>query len=318
MARQYDLDLLRYLHVLVEEQSVSAAARRMNVSEPTMSRQLGKLRETFGDPILVQSGRRMVATSYAARIRERVQRLVHDADRLHEDRETLDFTNLAPRFTIRANDLFVGGFAAELTNLLRADCPNCDVRFSPENDEHVGDALRGETIDLYIGATDEMRPEIRRQTLFTMSIRGLVRRGHPILSEGVTPESLVRYDHIGISRRGVRTGPIDTILEEQYGLRRRVVLVVPTYYAMIESIRETDMILPLPDIVIDRLPVKLIRLVPFDFPFALRPVDAFQAWHPRRDADPVHRWLRDAVFRVTRRKARSTARQKAWARSTGD
>lgn len=45
--RQYDLDLLRYLHVLVEEESVSAAARRMQVSEPAMSRHLAKLRRVF-------------------------------------------------------------------------------------------------------------------------------------------------------------------------------------------------------------------------------------------------------------------------------
>ncbi|ACI50255.1 transcriptional regulator, LysR family [Gluconacetobacter diazotrophicus PA1 5] len=307
MPRQYDLDLLRYLHVLVEEQSVSAAARRMKVSEPTMSRQLGKLREAFGDPILVQSGRRMVPTAFATRIREKVGQLVLDAERLHEDREKLDLTTVSPRFTIRASDVIVGAFASELVQVLRRDCPQCDVCFTPETDEHVGDAMRRQTIDLYIGATDEMRPELRRQSLFAMSIRGMVRRGHPILAEGVTPQNLVRYDHIGVSRKGLRRGPIDTILQERYGLRRRVVLVVPSHFAMIESIRETDMILPMPDIVIDRLPTKLIRLVAFDFPFALQPVEAFQAWHPRHDFDPVHRWLRDTVFRITRRRAAQPA-----------
>lgn len=63
--RGYDLDLLRFLQVLLEEESVSAAARRMNVSEPAMSRHLAKLRAVFGDPILVPSGRRLTATTSA-------------------------------------------------------------------------------------------------------------------------------------------------------------------------------------------------------------------------------------------------------------
>lgn len=63
-------------------------------------------------------------------------------------------------------------------------------------------------------------------------------------------------------------------------------MVVPTYHSMIETMRETDMILPLPDIVIDRLPLSQIQLEAFDFPFELPPVTSFQAWHPA--------WIRTA------------------------
>ncbi|AEI38156.1 MAG: LysR family transcriptional regulator [Zymomonas mobilis subsp. pomaceae] len=300
MSWHYDLDLLRYLQVLLEEQSVSAAARRMKVSEPTMSRQLGKLRETFKDQILVQSGRRMIATSYAMRIRDRVQDLVRNADSLMHDRDEIDFSHLSPNFVIRANDLMIGAFGSALLLALRKDCPQCNVYFAPETDGHQGNMLREERTDLYIGATNDLRPEIRQQTLFSTSFRGLVRENHPILLEGITPENLIKYDYISISRKGHGRGPIDSILEENYGLKRRIALIVPSYYAMVESLHDTDMILPLPSIVIDNLPISLIHLETFDFPFELPCVSAFQAWHPRWDTDPVHRWLRDTMFRVAR------------------
>ena len=70
--RGYDLDLLRFLQVLIEEESVSLAARRLKVSEPAMSRHLAKLRRVFADPILVQSGRQMSASTFAAGILDRV------------------------------------------------------------------------------------------------------------------------------------------------------------------------------------------------------------------------------------------------------
>lgn len=300
MSRSYDLDLLRYLQVLVEEQSVTSASMRMGVSEPTMSRHLKKLRDVFNDPILVQSGRTMVATVFANRIQERVQHLVREADRLTDQQDDVDFSNIAPRFTIRTSDLIVSMISTNLLTALRRKCPHVEICFVPENDEYIGDTLRSKHTDLYLGATDDLHPETRRQNLLSTSFQCLVRTGHPILAQAITPQSLIHYDHVSVSRRGRGRGPIDAVLEERYGLHRRIALVVPSYHAMIDSIRITDLLLPLPDMLIDSLPLENIGLLCFPFPFELPSVQIFQAWHPRNDNDPVHRWLRDTVFQTIR------------------
>lgn len=296
----YDLDLLRSFQVLVEEQSVSLAARRLKISEPAMSRQLAKLRQAFGDPILVQAGRRMSPSAFAAGILTRVQDLVRDADTLMETRILQDLSDLSPKFTIRANDLVVAALALPLLQALKRECPHCEVIWAPELDAAASDPLRDGSVDLYIGATELMKPEIRRQTILRDHMRGLVRKGHPILQETVTPETMVRYDYISVSRRGRGRGPIDWILQNQFGLTRKIAMVVPNYHSMIESMKNTDLILPLPGIVIDHISQDALGLTAFEFPFALPNVEAFQAWHPRRDMDPVHRWLRETLFRVSR------------------
>lgn len=302
MRKRYYLDLLRSLQALIEEEGVSHAARRLQVSEAAMSRTLAKLRVVFGDPILVASGRRLVATTFALGIRERVQALVEGADSLLEEQDAPDLAGLSPHFTLRANDLIVGAFGAAILAALRAECPGCTITFAPETDEEPSNDLREGRIDLYLGASDDMRSEIRRQSIFPTSFRALVRAGHPILTEGITPASVARYEHISVSRRGRPHGPIDTVLKERFGLKRRVVMVVPTYYAMVETLRMTDMILPLPGIAIDYLPIRSMHLEEFEFPFELPPVHSFQAWHPRRDSDPVHRWLRNTVYQVVRQR----------------
>lgn len=296
----YDLDLLRYLQVLVEEESVSLAARRLKISEPAMSRQLAKLHKAFADPILVQSGRRMTPSTFAAGILNRVQDVVVAADSLIETRALANLANMAPTFTIRANDLVVAALALPLLEALKKDCPRCEVIWAPELDAAASDPLRDGSVDLYIGATDTMKPEIRRQTIFRDYMRGLVRKEHPILAEPITPQSMVRYDYISVSRRGRAQGPIDWMLRNQYGLTRRIAMVVPNYHAMIESMKNTDLILPLPGIVIDHISLDALGLTSFEFPLSLPSVEAFQAWHPRRDMDPVHRWLRETLFRVAR------------------
>ena len=52
-----DLNLLTSLDVLLREQSVSQAARRLHLSAPAMSRTLTRAREAFGDALLVRAGR---------------------------------------------------------------------------------------------------------------------------------------------------------------------------------------------------------------------------------------------------------------------
>lgn len=299
--RGYDLDLLRYLQVLVEEESVSAAARRLKVSEPAMSRHLAKLRGVFSDPILVQSGRSMTASSFALGILERVQGVVRAADSLIETQALADLRNMRPSFTIRANDLIVATLGLPLLRALREDCPQCDLTFAPEIDDPASDPLRQNSVDLYIGATDAMKPEIRRQTIFRDTMQALVRKDHPIFAQGITPQNMTHYDYISVSRRGRARGPIDTQLRDLHGLERRVVMVVPNYHAMIESMKETDLILPLPGLVLDHVSLDALGLAKFEFPLPLPYVVAFQAWHPRHDTDPIHRWLRETLFRVSRK-----------------
>lgn len=298
--RGYDLDLLRYLQVLIEEESVSAAARRLKTSEPAMSRHLAKLRVVFADPILVQSGRRMTASSFAAGILARVQEVVRAADGLIETQALADLANMEPSFTIRANDLIVASLGLPLLLALRKDCPKCEVIFAPEVDDPASDPLRQDSIDLYIGATDVMKPEIRRQTLFRDRMRGLVRKDHPILDQPVTPETMVRYEYISVSRRRRARGPIDWALRDHHGLTRRIAMVVPNYHAMVESMKDTDLILAVPGVVLEHISMEALGLAAFEFPLSLPYVEAFQAWHPRRDTDPVHRWLRETLFRVSR------------------
>ena len=298
--RGYDLDLLRYLQVLIEEESVSVAARRLKVSEPAMSRHLAKLRTVFSDPILVQSGRRMTASSFATGILDRVQDVVRAADSLIETQVMADLANMEPTFTIRANDLIVAALGLPLLRALRQECPKCEIVFAPEVDDPASDPLRHNSIDLYIGATDSMKPEIRRQTLFRHQMYGLVRKGHPILAEPITPQSMVLYDYISVSRRGRARGPIDWALRDHYGLTRRIVMVVSNYHAMVESMKDTDLILVVPDLVLQHISMDALGLAAFAFPLSLPYVEAFQAWHPRRDTDPVHRWLRETLFRVSR------------------
>ncbi|KVX22431.1 hypothetical protein WL01_10430 [Burkholderia ubonensis] len=156
-----NLNLLISLDALLEEGSVAGAARRMNLSPPAMSRTLARIRETVGDPIFVQGGRKMVPTPRA----------------------------LDRQFSVRATDVFVGVYSSQLLEEMARGMPRAMVRFMPKADD---DAPRSGRIDLFISASRRLGQEIRVRPLFTTKFVGLARSGHSIFDDDITPE---RFAH---------------------------------------------------------------------------------------------------------------------------
>src|SRR3981081_4720818 len=66
--RNVDLNLLVALYALLEEQHVTRAARRCFLSQPAMSRALERLREMFGDELLIRVGREYERTALGERL----------------------------------------------------------------------------------------------------------------------------------------------------------------------------------------------------------------------------------------------------------
>lgn len=203
---------------------------------------------------------------------------------------------------LRANDLIVGAFGAAILAALRQDCPGCTITFAPETDEEPSNDLREGRVDLYLAHRTTCAPKSASRACFPPGSAPLCAPIIPFWPKGSRrPRSY--GTSISVSRAGGGcTGRSTLCCASVSAWRRRVVMVVPTYYAMVETLRMTDMILPLPGIAIDYLPIRSMHLAEFEFPFDLPPVRSFQAWHPRRDSDPVHRWLRNTVYRVVRQR----------------
>src|SRR6201985_3958167 len=81
-----ELHLIRVLHTLITERSVSRAAVRLQSSQPAVSAQLKRLRELTGDPLLVRAGHGMTPTAVAQQMVAPAASLLAEADRLFSPR----------------------------------------------------------------------------------------------------------------------------------------------------------------------------------------------------------------------------------------
>lgn len=87
--------------------------------------------------------------------------------------------SLVREFNIRTNDIFMVCYGGRLVDLVRTQAPNATLRFVPEVDGD-DDAQRAGHIDLAVGASARMLPEIKQQGLFMSRCVGLARADHPI------------------------------------------------------------------------------------------------------------------------------------------
>jgi DNA-binding transcriptional LysR family regulator len=291
-----DMNLLIALDALLDEGSVVGAARRMHLSPAAMSRTLTRIREALGDPVLVRAGRGLVPTPRALALQAQVRSLVEQATAVFQSRDEVELSTLERNFNVRSNDVFFGGFGGHLLEALRTEAPRSTLRFVPEG-EGDDDALREGRIDLYVTSRQNFGPEIKVQTLFTTDFVGLARETHPIFEAPITPASFAAFDQISVSRRGRARGPIDTALAE-LELSRHVALTTPNFHSAIFALLGSDLLLALPEPVLWGMKELGLRMRPFAIPLQLESVTVMQAWHPRIDKDPAHRWLRQTLKQV--------------------
>jgi DNA-binding transcriptional LysR family regulator len=289
-----DLNLLVTLDVLLIEGSVARAAQRLRLSPSAMSRALARLRAATGDPLLVRAGRGLVPTPRALQLRDRVGQLVQDGKAVLRPAEKLDLKQLVRTFTLRTSDGFVENFGADLVARISQEASGVRLRFLPKL-ERDSSPLRDGAVDLETGVVRKgTNPEVRTQALFRDRFVGVVRAGHPLSKGKITPSRYAAGRHVLDSWHDVDKVPIDEGLRA-LALERKIVTIVSGFAAALALARRSDLIASVPERHTGNLRAGMHS---FPLPVPTPKITVSLLWHPRVDADPAHRWLRECVRAV--------------------
>lgn len=292
-----DLNLLIALEVLLETHSVAESARRLGLSPSAMSRTLSRLRDVTGDPLFVRSGRKLVPTPRAEEIKGRISPVVGDARQLLKPKDQVDLRTLQRTFVLRTADGFVENFGPQINERVRKAAPNVVLQFIQKPD-HRTQLNENSGVDLETGViSDETPPDLVSQALFRDRFICAVREGHPLTQGRVTAERFAQFDHVDVVQHAPSAnnlGPIDRRLRLQ-GLERNVVMIVGSFATAVAMARQTNLVASVPEKPTSNLRSGLAEL---SLPFAPIEVTVSMLWHPRMDADPAHRWLRNEVRSV--------------------
>ena len=291
-----DLNLVRVLHALLEERAVTAAGRRVGLSQPATSNALRRLRALFGDPLLVRGPRGLELTAYGRELRAPVAAAIEALGRAFAPPARFEPATAPVTWRLAATDLSAVTLVPELRRILAREAPAADlVLRSGERDQVLG-WLADDVVDLAVGVFRERPVEIEATPLFDERMVLVVHERHPLLTGPLSAERLAAFPAILVSPRGDPQGVVDDALAAR-GLRRRVALTVPHFLLAPFLLHGSELTLVYPSRLAELLAAPL-GLAVLPEPLGLPSFTSQLLWARRNARHPPLVWLRDAVRRA--------------------
>ena len=281
-----DLNLLKALDALLQEHSVTRAAERLSITQPSMSSTLGRLRELFGDELLIRTGRSMRPTALARALQPRVRGIVADIEDLVVSNAEFEPEHSDQSFRILATDYASLVLIAPFMAALATEAPHIRIHLHPGAiTEHATLLQRGD-VDLAIIPIEYAQTAgLPNETLFADRFVAAVWRYNRDIEEPLTLGQLDRLPYLSYS-----VGPVDPLLRE-LGHPRAPDTLVDSFVLGPLLLPGTRHITFVQERLARRLAATAeLRLLPP--PFESPELVETMTWHPRSSHDPAHSWLR--------------------------
>lgn len=297
-----DIHLLRVLIALVAERSVSRAAVRMNQTQPAISAALKRLRDAFGDPILVRERVGMVPTPRALQLRDHARGVLGGIHQMLAEPELFTPASTTATFTVATPDYLAATFMAELVERLRAEAPQAQlVLHLLTSDYDYEDALANDSLDIVIANWPQPPDRMHLSLLIEDEIVCILRRAHPLAAPGAM--TLFRYleaAHVIPTPSSKAHRPVVDSHLASLRLAREPRVVVP-YYAMAPyMVARSDLIFTTARHFAEQFTPSL-PIVTVPAPEGFPRMRFYQLWHERSHHQAAHQWLRSLLSDVGRR-----------------
>jgi LysR family transcriptional regulator, nod-box dependent transcriptional activator len=295
--QKLDLNLLVALDALIEERSVSRAADRLNLSQSAMSSALSRLREYFGDELLVPVGRRMEPTALALNLAPSIREILQHIRVTLQTRPTFDAATAERRFRVMTSDYLVEVLLADVLRDLAHTAPGVQMQILPSNAASFALFLKGE-VDLIITPEDHTLAEHPRAVLFEDTYSCVVWSGNASIVEPLSLEQYLSMSHVVVHVGHDQPSILERWLSEQASRfdtgRRRVDVIAPGFGVVPHLVVGTERIATM-HTRHARVYEKLLPLRVLAPPAGFPTLREMMQWHRHLDTDPALRWLIDVL-----------------------
>jgi len=295
--RNVDLNLLVVLDVLLEQRSVTRAADQLHLTPSAVSHALKRLREVFGDELLVRDGRRMRPTVRGEGLAQTLPRVLEQVALTLAEPESFEPATSTRTFRLAAPD-FIASLVPHLLHDVGHLAPGVRVELAPFTAAAAHELAEGRC-DALIAPTAIKNEALRSQPLGSWRWGVYGRAGHPAFDDW-SQQAWASYPHLQIRTRAIREdGPIDRRAAD-LGLRRVVGAVIPHFTMAPSILAETDLLLTVPSMILSSA-VIAYGLERRDVPFELRDMGLSLFRSATMGDEPGVRWFLERVTAASHR-----------------
>ncbi|WP_137937377.1 LysR family transcriptional regulator [Chitinivorax sp. B] len=302
--KRLDLNLLVTLEALLAEQNVTKAAARLNLSQPAVSAQLNRLRNMFGDPLLIPAQRGMLPTAKAIQLIEPLQHALNQVRTTITTHQDFDPAQATMTVCLAGTDYLQTAVILPLAKQLRQQAPGIKVAIRNLDPAQMAIQLEKGDVDLAL-----LSPEIAPNHLYTRHLFNeryvlIGRRNHPRLRDGITLEEYAGLEHVIVSLNGGNfVSSVDSALAK-LGHTRNVALSAASFLFVPEIVKQSDFVSLVPQRLIQSH-VDQLKVV--EFPMLAEEFAVGMVWHARNHEHTAQRWLRDTIVRLMQMKPERSA-----------
>lgn len=296
--QKFDLNLLTALRALLAEKSVTRAGEVVHVTQSAMSGILARLREYFGDPLIVQVGRRMELTPLGESLVEPINDVLLRIDATMATRPAFDPSITRRPFSIVASDYSINVLLLEVLRRVHREAPGISIEFRMPSEAAAAELESGE-VDFIVHPEGHASAEQVGVALFEDSYTIVVDAQNTEVGDSITIDKYLTLRHVAFQSGKLGLPQLETWLSNRYGDARSVEVIAQSFtllaHLVVGTTRVATMHTRLARQVANVLPVRLIRPA-FEIP---RFVEVLQ-WHRYRDLDPGSMWLREHIIEAAR------------------
>jgi len=285
------------LHALLQEGSVTRAARRLAITQSSMSHRLAQLRQQLGDPLLVRVGAALVPTPRAKAMAEPLAAALQALDEAVAPPAAFDPKSARFALSLVMPDL-LAALGPELVAGLAREAPGVQLRMVGVMPD-LATNLSGAERSLALVPARFVGDDMQTRSLGELSFAVAGRKRHPAFRGALTIPRWLAHPHVVVKLGNDRTNVIDDELGRR-GLSRRVGLEVPSFLAGLLSVARSELLMNVPVPLVNDA-VKVFGLSLRDAPLPLPRLRFVLAWHARFQHDAPHRWVRERVLTAVRR-----------------
>ena len=307
--RTLDLNLLRVFDEVMAERNLTRAAEKLAITQPAVSNALRRLREVLGDELVTRRGHGVEPTPRALALWPAVR---HALAQLQETLSPgrFDPASAQTTFVLAMADATGATLIPPLIEIVEREAPGVSLRVVPLTTRDPRRLLDEESADMAVGYFPAVLADLtaRAQSdnvvahestrLYDSQYVCVMRADHPLAAVPMTLDLYCAARHLLVSFSGKPFGFIDGALAA-LGRERRIVLTVNQFFTAGRVVATTDLLTVLPRHFVGVARVR-DELVWRPLPMTLPPVHVDALWHRRRNHDPAHRWLREAIARAAR------------------
>jgi DNA-binding transcriptional LysR family regulator len=291
-----DLGLMKAFVLLYESGSVTRTAEKLNVTQPSVSHSLSRLRRQLGDPLFVRSANGLVPTDTARRLYPDIRVGLEVIEAAVAGASRFDPTTSDRTFRILATDLGEIALLPSVLAELEVRAPRIRIEVVPLDIGTAAAELQQGRADVVICTPRLEDRDLRRDVLFREHYIGLCAKDHPRISKAPTLEAYLGERHLSVDAT-IGHSQAEQVLSA-LGLRCEVGLRVSHFAALPRLLESTRYLAMVPSSITD-WSVRAADVRTFTLPVEVSEVEVALYTHDRRPSSPGIDWLREVVCAVS-------------------